>query len=278
MKMNRFLLSIFVSGLLFSSSFVCAHEPIFSLGPETIFKGGFGIETEIEYEKGDTERETAMHYEIIYGITEKTSLTVAVPHIIVKKEDGEISDGLGEITIRAKSQLFRKDTLGAQEKISFMCGLKFPTGNKDKTPALGSGSWDGVCGLSLGHESTTLYGFITGRYRIRNLFKDKSLNREKGDQVLIDLAFGFRPWMRPYKSWDLVVLLENSYIFLNKDEVNGVKQAHSGGEEILMGPTFFWSIRNVMIKGGIQFSVRHSLRKEEEKTSARSVIAVEYHF
>ena len=262
-----------VSILIFTSHLALAHEPIFSLGPETIYKGGIGIESEVEYEKGGSDRETAIHYEIIYGVTEDLSLTIEVPHIIEKKEGGEISDGLGEVALRGKYQLFRKDTLGAQDKAALIYGLKFPTGDEDKDPSLGSGSWDHLFGLSIGHESTTLYGFATGRY----VLKTESGGKEKGDQVLIDVAFGFRPWLRSYKSWDLVLLLENSYICLEKDEVNGIKQANSGGEEIFIGPTLLWSIRNIMIKGGIQFPVWQDLNGNQ-KRDFRSLLAVEYHF
>lgn len=272
--MSKVLLFLSVSILLIAANSAHAHEPVFGLGPETIYKGGIGLETEIEHEKEGSERETAMHYEIIYGVTEDFSLTLGVPHIIEKKEGAEISDGLGEIALRGKYQLFRKNTLGASDKVALIYGLKFPTGDEDKEPTLGSGSLDHLFGLSLGHESRTIYGFIAGRY----LLKTESGGKEKGDKVLIDVAFGFRPWLRPYKSWDFVVLLENSYIFSEKDEVNGIKQENSGGEKILIGPTFLWSIRNLMIKGGIQFPVWQDLNGDQEETDFRSVIAVEYHF
>lgn len=272
--MNKYLSLLSVPVLLITTILAYAHEPIFSLGPETIWKGGIGIESETGYEKKGSDREIEMHYEIIYGVTEDLSLTIEVPHIIEKKEKRGISDGLGEVALRGKYQLFKKDTLGAQDKVSLIYGLKLPTGNEDKKPSLGSGSFDHLFGLSAGHESTTLYGFATGRY----LLKTESGNEEKGDRAIIDIAFGFRPWLRPYKSWDLVVLFENSYIFSQKNKLNGVKQENSGGHKILTGPTFLWSIRNVMVKGGIQFPVWQDLNGNQEKTDLRSVIAVEYHF
>ena len=104
---------LLVAGLSAVTMSVFAHEPVFSLGPETIFKGGVGIETEVEFEKADEERETSLHYEIIYGLTENLSLTAVVPHVLEKREGANITDGLGEVALRAKYQVFRKDTLGA---------------------------------------------------------------------------------------------------------------------------------------------------------------------
>ena len=266
-----------VAGLVavfFLRSGAMAHEPVFSLGPETIFKGGVGIETEVEFEKADEERGTSLHYEVIYGLTENLSLTAEVPHVVEKREGANITDGLGEVALRAKYQVFRKDTLGAQDKAALIYGVKFPTGSEDREPRLGSGSVDHLFGLSLGHESTTWYGFATGRYVLR----PEAGTREKGDRVLLDVAGGFRPWLRPYKSWDLVVLLETSYEHAGRDQRDGLKLGDTGGHRLLSGPTVLWSIRNVMIKGGVQLPLWHDLNGDQEETEWRGVLALEYHF
>lgn len=251
-----------------------AHEPVFSLGPETIYKGGVGIEAEVEFEKADEERETSLHYEVIYGLTENLALTAVVPHVLEQREGAEESEGLGEVALRAKYQLYRKDTLGAQDKAALIYGIKFPTGSEDRRPALGSGALDHLFGLSLGHESTTWYGFATGRYVLR----PEAGTREKGDRVLVDVAGGFRPWLRPYKSWDLVVLLETSYEYAGRDQRDGRTLGDTGGHRLLTGPTVLWSIRNVMVKGGVQLPLWHNLHGDQEETEWRGVLAVEYHF
>ncbi|MCH7577721.1 MAG: transporter, partial [Chloroflexi bacterium] len=130
--------------------------------------------------------ETSLHYEVIYGLTENLSLTAEVPHVVEKREGDNITDGLGEVALRAKYQVFRKDTLGAQDKVALIYGMKFPTGSEDRNPALGSGALDHLFGLSLGHESTTWYGFATGRYVLR----PEAGTREQGDRVLVDVAVG----------------------------------------------------------------------------------------
>lgn len=251
-----------------------AHEPVFSLGPETIYEGGVGIETEVEFEKADEEREAPLHYEIIYGLTENLAITAAIPHILEKRDGATISEGLGEAALRAKYQFFRKDTLGAQDKATVIYGMKFPTGDEDDRPPLGSGALDHLFGLSGGHESTTWYAFATGRYVLR----PEAGTREKGDRVLVDAAGGFRPWLRPYKSWDLVVLLETSYEYAGRDQRDGSTLVNTGGHRLLTGPTFLWSIRNVMVKGGIQLPLWHDLNGDQEESEWRGVLAVEYHF
>lgn len=270
--MSSLFIFFFVFILIFSPDFVFAHEPVFSLGPETIFKGGVGIETEFEQSGGN--KEQALHYEILYGITENIALTLEVPQFLKKREGGDTSSGLGDIALRGKYQFYRKDSLGAQDKATLIYGPKFPSGDEDKIPSLSTGSIEHLFGLSLGHESTILYGFATGRY----LLKTDSGSKDKGDQLFLDISFGFRPWLRPYKSWDLVLLLENSYVYTQKDEINETKQADTGGHKIFIGPTFLWSIRNIMLKGGVQFPVWQDLNGTQKETGFRSVVAIEYHF
>ena len=118
------------------SSSAVAHEPVFSLGPETIWEGGVGIEMEFDFADARGDRLSALHYEIIYGVTSDLSLTFELPQILELQEDGETEHGLGDIEFRAKYQFFKKDLLGAQHKVSGIFGVKAPTGDDDAEPAL----------------------------------------------------------------------------------------------------------------------------------------------
>lgn len=97
----RLLVILVIISLIFTN-FVLAHEPVFSLGPETIYKGGVGIETEVEYEKSGSEQSVNLHEEIIYGLRENFSLTTRFPFILKKKEAGSTSSGLGDLALRGK--------------------------------------------------------------------------------------------------------------------------------------------------------------------------------
>lgn len=274
-KINKLYLSILVFIILILiTNLTFAHEPVFSLGPETIYKGGIGIETEIEYEKSGSEGKTVLHEEIIYGIRENFSLTIGLPFILQKKENGSTSSGFGDMTLRGKFRFYKKDYFGAQDKATLIGGIKFPTGDKDKKPALGSGSFDFLIGLAAGHESRKWYYFGTARYWINN----KDGIKEKGDIFLYDIVFGLRPVLREYYDPDLVLLLELSGEHRNKDKINALKNKDSGGDILYLGPSFLWSYRNWMIKGGIQLPVYQDLNGEQEKDDLRSVLAVEAHF
>ena len=71
-----------------------AHGPIFSPGPETLYKGG--VETHIEYHRAEkgTETENELAVAMGYGITENWLVAAELPYKYIK-EDGADSDGLG---------------------------------------------------------------------------------------------------------------------------------------------------------------------------------------
>ncbi|MCH8118870.1 MAG: transporter [Planctomycetes bacterium] len=253
---------------------VFAHEPVFSIGPETIFEGGWGIETEFEFDDAGDGKTSTLHYEILYGLTKDLSLTLEIPQVLRSREGHMTEDGLGDIMLRGKYQLFRRDTLGAQDKISAILGIKFPTGDEDAKPRLGTGTTDFLFGLSAGHESRTWYRFATLRYFLRT----KHDGFGPGDKIFYDVTIGYRPWRREYLQWDLVGLLEMSGEYEFGSELGGKTVRNSGGNTIWLGPSLLFSYRNIMVKGGIQMPVYQQLKGNQEHNDFRTVFAIEYHF
>jgi len=252
-----------------------AHEPVFSLGPETIFEGGVGIETEFEFEDVAGQKQTVMHYEIIYGLKENLSITLNVPQILDRDTDEGTSSGLGDVELRGKYRFFKKDMLGAQHKLTGIFGVKLPTGDDDANPALGTGTTDFLFGGSYGYESRTWYHFLTTRYR----FRTESGSRDPGDRLFIDGAIGYRPFQTEYTELDTVFLLEMNVEFEFKDELQGTRLANTGGNTIWLGPTMLISpTPQWMFKSGIQFPVYQDLNGNQEHSKFRAVFGIEFHF
>lgn len=260
--------------LLYDPFLAFGHEPVFSIGPETIFRGGFGFESEFSFAKRASNRESGLHYEFIYGIRENFSISGEIPYLLNKKESGESSSGIGDVTLRGKYRFFKKDKLGAQFKISIIGGAKFPSGDSRKNPSTGTGSTDFFTGISAGYESRKWYYFATTRYR----FNNKHGQKEQGDAFLYDFAFGLRPVRRSYYESDLVFLIEFNGEYKKKSRISGVADLNSGGNIMYLGPTFLWSLRNVMVKGGIQVPIVQNLNGIQTKEDFRSALSLEYHF
>lgn len=273
-----------------------AHEPLFSLGPHTLYKGGLGIEFETELlskskllrdgdEISDPKDQRAFRLvfpaEIIYGMTPDLAVTARIPVVYRALEQTisgvrtqKSSSGLGDISLRSKYRFWRRDRLGLQQSAAVVLGIKLPTGDDMAELPLGSGSTDWLVGLTAAHEGRRLYLFGDLRYRLNT----EAHNREEGDLFFYDAAVGFRPVLTDYYQPDLVLLLEMNGEVAEKDRSAGTDDPDSGGETVWLGPNFLLSYRNLMLKGGVRFPIVQDLKGTQLAADYEGVIAVEIHY
>ncbi len=288
-----FLLSFFP----FYERAAYAHEPIFSIGPETIFKGGVGIEVATEYfektkllEDGNEiadpldreKRGLKVITEIIYGLTEDLALTIEIPYLSLETEETsggqrikKSSSGIGDIVLRSKYSLFERDMPGASLGVSSILGIKLPTGDEDKDPVLGTGSVDVFGGVASGYESRRWYAFGDLRYRLNT----EANNIRKGNVLNYNVVFGIRPWLTEYEQPDLVLLVEFNGEYAWKDKGSGVTNPNNtGGNTISISPGILLSYRNVMLKAGVKLPISQELNGTQLGEDYEVVTAIEIHF
>ena len=271
---------------------VSAHEPLFSLGPHTIYEGGIGIEFETEFalrstlrQNGDKisdpkdQRAASLRFpiEVIYGVTPDLSLTARIPWVYRVFEQTDLgmrtrttAHGLGDVSLRAKYRFWRRDRLGVQESAALVFGVKLPTGDDAAGLPLGSGAADLLFGLTAGHEGRRLYLFGDLRYRLATA--------REGDRFFYDAAIGFRPVLTGYDRPDLVLLLEMNGEVIQKDRHAGKTDFNSGGEMLWLGPNFLLSYRNLMLKGGVRYPIVRDLSGVQLAPDYEGVMAIEVHF
>lgn len=253
---------------------VHAHEPVFGIGPETIYEDGVGLEVGWDFEDEGDERTVILENELIYGLTQRTSLSIQVPQILRRHTDEGARSGLGDILVRGKYQFWKRDRLNASDKATLILGVKLPTGSDHGRVPLGTGSIDPLFGLAVGHESRTSYAFGSFRYLLRT----RRDGLDRGDRVLFDLAAGFRPWQMGYLEPDLVFLVEFNGVTTLRDRRSGEAVGSTGGNVGWLGPTALLSYRNVMTKAGVQIPLYSSRRGTQPRPELRAVLSLEYHF
>lgn len=251
-----------------------AHEPVFGVGPETIYEGGVGFEVGWDFEDEGEERTAVLEHELIYGLTQNASLTLAFPQVLRRHTEQGTRSGSGDILVRGKFQLWKRDRLNSQDKATLILGVKLPTGSDHGRVPLGTGSTDPLLGFAIGHESRTWYGFATVRYLLRT--RHDGLDR--GDRIFYDFATGLRPWRTGYLEPDLVFLLEFNGVATLRDRTSAGAVPSTGGNVGWLGPTALLSYRNLMTKAGVQIPVYSSLRGRQKRPDLRAVLAIEYHF
>jgi len=276
-----------------------AHEPLFSLGPGTIYKGGIGVNMGIEGKRASNsnikDKELSLYTNIMYGITENLSVILATP-LIIKKSYYEGSEeytnsGIGDISLKTKYRFWNYNSPGTNHAAAFVIGIKLPTGEDWKIPKLGTGptdftgegrsilklgtgSTDFIFGLTTARASLSWYYFGDIRYRLNTVGND---NLKKGNRAFADLATGIHAWAPKYLKPDLVLIAELNWELLMRDKLGGVDIANSGGNRLFFSPSFFLTYRNWAIRSGIQIPLSQNLYGNQPEDKYRFKINVEVH-
>ncbi len=249
---------------LLSNPNLSAHEPLFGLGPHTIYQYGFALESEVE--KGD--HGWANHVELLYGITPDWAVTLAAPYLF---ENDDRRAGWGDLSLRSKFRFYRKDMPGASNQAALHAGVKFPTGEREENR--GSGTTDYFVGLSVGRESRRHYFFAGARYQVNGVID----NLGRGNQFEFDAAYGIRPWKLEYRQPDTVFLVEFIGELMEKNFQNNQSVINSGGNIFSIAPGLLFSYRNVMLKAGIKIPLLENLNGEQETPDTEYVFGLELH-
>lgn len=273
-----FVLAVWVLTFNLNAAPAWAHGPLFSAGPETIWKDGVEITLGYHLERntgfGEEIQDWEAFIEAEYGITSNWQVDVEVP-FKGKDESGLESNGLGDIILGTKYQLFVKNMPGAQRKASAFLKVRLPTGDENKVPQLGSGSMGYMGGVSIGHEGRRWYGFADARYLINT---GGSGGFEKGDRLFLDAVGGIRPILSEYNEPDTVLMVELNWEQTERSRLGGSALSNSGGWELFISPVVWWTYRQVAIKAGVQIPVAEGLNGLQPSSRYRGHFEVVYHF
>ena len=264
-------LVVLVAALLHGPAW--AHDPIFGIGPHTLFKSGVEISPEAHLEKAGDRSATETALNFTYGITGDWAAGIELPY--ADMDDGSTSSGgRGDIKLFTKYRFWRNDTLGAQESAAVLLKVKLDTADDDANPALGTGTTDTILGLTYGYEGRKWYRWASIRYRL-NGTNDTGLQR--GEKILFDLVGGVRFKPTGYLEADTVWLLELNGEYGNRADMNGASVANTGGTEVFLSPGIFWTKRNFAIKAGVQIPIISNLNGAQNESDVRASLTLEWH-
>lgn len=231
-----------------------AHEPLYGMGPDVLFKGGFEPHLTFQFNKSEFENELAVGY----GVTRKWSL---IPELSMIRENGNTH--LGDYKIESNYRFIKIDKEGISYKASFVSELTMPF--------QAGGEKSLMCALTAGQESLRWYWFTHGGF-------EKDLGGtvwDEGNHFTYGLSIGARPHKPDYYKPDLVLLLEASGNYHQKKIVDETRAVIEQGNNIDLAPTFVFSYRNAAIRGGVQFGWLYS--GSAERTDVNAKITLEIH-
>lgn len=250
---------------LASFSTTQAHEPIFGVGPRTIWQYGFGFEAGLNIQSYTRQALYEMDYHTIYGLTEDWALSLSTHQPL----NGHGVSGLsfGNLGISSKYRFFRNDVAGGVYHAAVLGGVDLPTGDSDISP----NTTDVFAGLSGAYEGRRWLLFATGRYRLNTNLN----NLERGDAFLYDLAVGARPVLTGYYDPDVVLMAELNGQVFGANKRNGAVIPNSEGGRLFAGFGTWITYRNWAFKPGLQIPVFDNIGRESPVP--RFTFAVEFH-
>ena len=251
MTINKKYLVIILIVFLTRSSY--AHEPLYGLGPDVLFKGALNPHLTFQFDKHKTEHEFAFGY----GITRNWTGVVETPFLI---ENGKYN--LESVMLKSNYRFYKLDKPGLSYKAAFISELELPpSADEDKTLH---------CALTAGQESLRFYWFTYLGYQY-NLTNNSFAN---GNQVNYGVTLGMRFNKPDYYKPDFVLLLESTGSSHQKSGATIESPPSNGGSNFEIAPTFILTYRNWALRGGMQFGVLNPRNVEKTETNAKITIEV----
>ena len=169
---------------------------------------------------------------------DKFQIGVIAPFMRIKLNTNQGSvttSGVGDIRLFFKYLLYQKDSRNKTFRIASKAGIKFPTGNENKQPALGTGSTDYFFSTVAGWIKSRVGIYLEGIYNLNT-----SRNQIKfGNSFSYNFSFGYRLLPVVYETYpspQLNGFLEFNGVTAGKNQVNGQSAENSGGTILFFSP------------------------------------------
>lgn len=210
-----------------------------------------------------------------YGLTRDLALFGALPSLDKALDlDGpggqrleRSSRGLGDARLFARYTAFQDDAPGRTLRVAPFLGVETPTGDDDERDRVGrlpqplqsgSGSWDPFGGVVLTYQTLAYQLDAQFAYQANT----EANGFEFGDEARLDGAFQYRFWPQQLGGGVpgfLYGVLEANLIHQEKNEINGVPDANSGGTQLFLSPGLQYVTRRWIIEGIVQLPAAQDL-------------------
>ncbi|WP_275288879.1 transporter [Halomonas elongata] len=205
-----------------------------------------------------------------YGLTSDIALFGAIPYLDKTLDGGRrerSGQGFGDVRLFARYTAFKDNAPGRTFRIAPFFGVETPTGDDDERDRFGrlpqplqsgSGSWDPFGGVILTYQTLAYQLDAQVAYQANT----EANGFEFGDKVRLDGAFQYRLWPRELGGGLPAFLygaLEANLIHHGKNEVNGIKDDHSGGTQLFLSPGLQYVTSRWVIEGTVQLPVAQDL-------------------
>ena len=210
----------------------------------------------------------------VYGVSAKLSLFAIVP--VLDKNLDETTpmgrrtrsvSGVGDTILLARYTTYKRDQPGQSTRVAPFVGVVAPTGKDDETDdlvrlpqplQLGSGSWDFQVGTIATRQTWGWQMDSSLSYQ----FNREANDFEFGDEARLDLSYQRRLLPRELGEGVpsfLYGVLESNVIWQDRNSLNGLEDADSGGTTWFLAPGIQYVSTRLVIEAAVQIPVVQNL-------------------
>lgn len=211
---------------------------------------------------------------ILYGIRDDLSVILGFPTAVSYKQGDHHSSGSSDLVVQLEYAFHETQTKVATNELTVVASVFLPTGNECKIPPTGLGSPSFFLGVTASHLATEWYCYTSYGVSLRTQRDD---NTKIGKRFIYEAGFGKNIAYSPDK-WMLMWMVEIVGIYDQKSKINGITDENSGSNQILIGPSLWFSSQRFLIQGGIAPVVSQHFFGVQPKSSFFAGFSASYRF
>jgi hypothetical protein len=236
--------------------------PLFSFGQFILDKGDFVSYLYTDYFKGFNKQFLGVSPGVVYGIRDDFTLFIDVPIVTnLKSNNLNRPKTFAGFLIQAEYVFYGKNTQSTADQMTFVVNAAtFPENSATITPRRVFESPNFLLGFTASHTSANWYYFTS----IGTILTGKHNTNKTGNLFLYQFGISQNIAYKTDK-WIFNWMLEFNGIYRQKDKILGKINPDSGGNQIFLGPSLWFSNERIIVHGGISFAVHQHLNGNQTK-------------
>lgn len=232
--------------------------PLIGFGQNIIDKGELQIFAVASYLKGEGKKFSEFIPSLLYGINDALSIFFQVPIAVKFEENNQATRSFEDLIIQLEYAYYNRNTLTLSDQITLVANVSAPSGSASKNPSTGFGAPGFFIGFTAAHMTPDWYYFTSSGVSLTT-----SHNHDKsGNQFLYQCGLSKNIW---YSADEQIFnwMLELDGIYKQKDKKCGKMNCNSGGNQLLLGPSLWFSTPHFIAQIGISWVMyQHLLGKQ----------------
>lgn len=225
----------------------------------------------------------------VYGVTRDFTLFAATEYIDKEIEEGGAKrgdDGIGDSTFIARYTVWTEDLPGQTMRLAPFVAVKAPTGRDDafdsqgrlpRSLQPGTGSWDYTAGTIFTWQTLKRQVDASASYT----FKTESGGFRFGDIARLDASYQHRllpKKLGPGLPAFVYGVVESSLVWQDKNEIDGVDDADSGGVKLFVTPGIQYVTRRTVAEAAVSVPVFQNLNGSALEDDYTAILSFRVNF